>query len=166
MGHEIGYHYETLSDAAGDHTCAMRWFGKNLKNMRKYSRIDTIAMHGRPFNPHNNLDLWRNPPARSRLINHFKLLGETYLDIDYRDIAYISDTGRNWDQKQANKRDFVDTNIPVSLKNGIELLQELKIKRWPKVVFQIHPERWSENTTGYFFQYFSDVCINLVKKML
>jgi len=166
LGHEIGYHYETLSDARGDHADAAERFRQNLKGMRSLSRIDTIAMHGRPFSPHNNLDLWRSPQSRSQLIANYDILGEIYLDIDYRDIAYICDTGRNWDQKRSNKRDLVNTNVRASLKNGVDLIHALKNKRWQKIVFQVHPERWSENETEYFIQYLNDTCVNLVKKLL
>ena len=166
LGHEIGYHYETLSDAMGDHASALKRFRQNLEMLRLYSRIDTISMHGRPFSSHNNLDLWRDPETRSQLIAECRILGEIYLDIDYHDIAYICDTGRNWDHKRSNKRDFVNTNVHASLKNGMDLLQALKNKRWQKIIFQIHPERWSENDSEYFIQYLNDTCVNLVKKML
>lgn len=166
LGHEIGYHYETLSDAGGDHAIAADLFRRNLKTMRLHSRIDTIAMHGRPFSPHNNLDLWRHPKTRTQLNQAHNILGEIYLDIDYHDIAYICDTGRNWDQQRSNRRDVVDSGVPASMKNGMALFQALKNKRWQKIVFQIHPERWSESASEYFIQYVNDTCTNLVKKML
>ena len=166
LGHEIGYHYETLSDAMGVQEAALRLFEKKLKRLRLHSRIDTIAMHGRPLSPFNNLDLWRDPQDHSKLQSNYNIMGEIYLAIDYKDIAYISDTGRNWDQKQSNKRDIVDTAVPVSLKSGMDLLQALKDKRWSKIIFQIHPERWSETVAEHFFQYMNDACINLIKKMI
>lgn len=166
LGHEIGYHYETLSDSDGDHEIALRKFELNLNRMRLLSRIETISMHGRPLSPYNNLDLWRNERAISKLHHKFSILGEIYLDINYKDIAYISDTGRNWEQIKSNKRDVVNTNVTVSLKSGTNLLEALKSKRWSKIVLQIHPERWSENCFQYFYQLINDNCINLVKKML
>jgi hypothetical protein len=166
LGHEIGYHYETLSDTRGDHAAAAEGFRNNLKRLRLCAPINTIAMHGRPFSPYNNLDLWRSRKSRSQLIDHHDILGEIYLDIDYRDVAYICDTGRNWDQKRSNRRDLVNTNVNASLKNGVALLRAINNKRWQKIVFQVHPERWSENEIEYFLQYLNDSCINLVKKWL
>jgi len=166
MGHEIGYHYETLSDTRGDHAAAAERFENNLKMLRLHARIDTIAMHGRPFSSHNNLDLWRNPKSRAQLNVNCDLLGEIYLDVDYSDVAYICDTGRNWDQKRSNRRDVVNSEVPASLRNGMALLRALKNRRWKKIVFQIHPERWSENEAEYFIQYLNDSCVNLVKKLL
>ena len=166
LGHEIGYHYETLSDTRGDHIAAMKQFIRHLNRIRKYSPVDTVSMHGRPLSSQNNLDLWRNPEIRSMLANKCKLIGEVYLDIDYHDIAYICDTGRNWDTQRSNKRDNVESEIPVRIKNGMELLNALSDKRWEKIFFQIHPERWSENTVEYIVQYIADSGVNLIKKMV
>lgn len=166
LGHEIGYHYETLSDAKGNHASGLKQFQHNLNLLRRYSRIETICMHGRPLSPYNNLDLWRQPERHSLLATDYRILGEIYLDIDYHDIAYICDTGRNWDHKRSNRRDVVDTGVAASMNNGMELLHALNDKRWEKIVFQIHPERWSENVPEYFIQYVNDTCVNLVKKIL
>lgn len=165
-GHETGYHYETLSDAKGDQEAALIFFGHHLQRLRKHSRIDTISMHGRPLSPHNNLDLWRPHQMRSRLKSEYGILGEVYLDIDYSDIAYISDTGRNWEPLRANRRDRVASKIQVDLKKGRELLMALKKKRWRKIVFQIHPERWAESGVENFAQFVKDAGINLIKRML
>ena len=166
LGHEIGYHYETLSDANGNRSTALEQFEYHLKRLRKHCRIDTISMHGRPLSPYNNLDLWRSLKKRSQLKKVYGISGEIYLDIDYREIAYLSDTGRNWDQTRSNKRDKVRSDIPVELKNGRELLGALRRKRWEKIVFQIHPERWAESRAEHFFQFAKDTGVNLIKKLL
>jgi hypothetical protein len=166
LGHEIGYHYETLSDVGGDVEAAVKRFQHYLGILRLNAPVKTISMHGRPLSRYNNLDLWRNPEIRSGLFAKFGLLGEVYLDIDYEDIAYISDTGRNWKQSQSNKRDVVESSINVSLENGFELLTMLKQKRWQKIVFQIHPERWSENGVEHCVQLMKDKCANLAKRLL
>ena len=166
LGHEIGYHYETLSDANGDQPSALRRFENHLRQLRKHCRIDTISMHGRPLSPHNNLDLWRSQQARSRLRNIYGISGEVYLDIDYREIAYLSDTGRNWDSGRANKRDKVRSDIHVQLDNGRQLLAALRQKRWDKIVFQIHPERWAESRAEHFVQFVKDTGVNWVKRLL
>ncbi len=166
LGHEIGYHYETLSDANGDHSTALKQFEYHLSRMRKHSRINTISMHGRPLSSHNNLDLWRCPKVRSKLKKMYDISGEIYLDIDYRDIAYLSDTGRNWDQIRSNKRDRVKSDIQIRLKNGRELLTALQNKRWNKIVFQIHPERWAQTRAEHFVQFVKDTGINLIKSLL
>src|SRR5690606_27946736 len=113
-GHEIGYHYENLSDTNGDIKRALEDFEKNLLRFREITPITTISMHGRPLKPYDNRDLWRDPSRHALLKEQFGILGEIYLDIDYSDIAYISDTGRNWTADVANVRDKVHSNLNVS----------------------------------------------------
>ncbi len=166
LGHEIGYHYETLSDANGDRSLALWQFGCHLQRLRRHCRIDTISMHGRPLSPHNNLDLWRSRHARSRLKEVYGISGEVYLDIDYREIAYLSDTGRNWDSARFNRRDRVQSDVQVDIANGRQLLGALQHKRWDKIVFQIHPERWAESRMEHFVQFAKDTGVNAVKRLL
>jgi hypothetical protein len=94
------------------------------------------------------------------------LLGEVYLDIDYCDIAYISDTGRNWNPTKKNRRDVVDSQISLSFSNGQNLLNYLGHHPHPKLVFLTHPERWSENSTEYGIQYIKDKITNLIKDLV
>ena len=39
LGHEIGYHYESLSDANGDMSMALKYFEKSLNKFNKYTTI-------------------------------------------------------------------------------------------------------------------------------
>ena len=48
MGHEIGYHYETMDTANGDIDKAWDLFRLNLDMLRKLSEVNTICMHGSP----------------------------------------------------------------------------------------------------------------------
>lgn len=165
LGHEIGYHYESLSDQQGNREEAIRDFRQNLERLRSIVPVTTIAMHGAPLSRFDNRDLW-NIPARNRfLIEKFGIKGEVYLDIDYSDIAYISDTGRNWKSAKANLRDHVDSSIKVDLENRKALVEYLK-KPHGKLIFQIHPERWSDSFTGYTVQFLTDMLINQVKRIL
>ena len=166
MGHEIGYHYESLSDTNGDMERALDNFKYNLEKLRGIVDIKTVAMHGSPFKPFDNRDLWRNEQNKKLLHEKFKILGEVYLDIDYKDIAYVNDTGRNWSQDKSNKRDRVDSDSCIYIKDGNELYRSFKNMIWSKVVFQIHPERWANNIPEYWVQYTKDQCINILKKYL
>jgi hypothetical protein len=60
LGHEIGYHYESLSDAKGNLSLALKQFEKNLAEFQKITAIQTISMHGRPFSPYDDRDIWRD----------------------------------------------------------------------------------------------------------
>jgi len=166
MGHEIAYHYESLSDTRGDMDEAIKDFQNNLAKLRKIAPISTICSHGRPFSPHDNKDIWKDERNHHKLIHHYHILGEIYLDIDYSDIAYINDTGRNWRLKKANRRDHVDTNVSLDFPDGRSLSAYLNERPHRKMVFQIHPERWSEQNFEYIVQYSKDKAINALKALV
>ena len=50
-GHEIGYHYETLSTTKGDFNAAIELFQRELAAMRTLCEVNTICMHGKPCHP-------------------------------------------------------------------------------------------------------------------
>ncbi len=166
LGHEIGYHYESLSDVRGNMEKAIEDFGKNLARLRTVVPVSTIAMHGRPLSAYDNRKIWEPAEQHSKLVSHYNLLGEVYLDIDYCDIAYISDTGRNWNPTKKNRRDVVDSQISLSFSNGQNLLNYLGHHPHPKLVFLTHPERWSENSIEYGIQYIKDKITNLIKDLV
>jgi len=165
LGHEIGYHYETLSDTDGDADQAFELFKSNLQKFKAICPIKTCSMHGRPFKPYDNRDIWKHKDYHAKLKADLGLLGEVYLDIDYSGIAYINDTGRNWTSGKSNVRDKVDSKIAADFESGEDLLNYLKNPH-PKMVFQIHPERWSDDFLTWQIQSKKDVAINTIKKVL
>jgi hypothetical protein len=163
LGHEIGYHYESLSDTNGDIQLALENFRVNLRKLRKIVQIRTIAMHGRPFKKFDNRDLWRTQNNHVLLFKQFGILGEVYLDINYSDIAYLSDTGRNWENNRSNIRDKVASSVNLNVRSGYELLQCLQQQYPQRIIFQIHPERWTDNLLFWIFQLFLDTTSNSIK---
>jgi len=163
MGHEIGYHYECLSDHRGDIGKAIEDFNWNLRRLRKLAPIKTVAMHGTPFSDIDNRDLWSGNQQRKDLKDRFNILGEVYLDIDYSDILYINDTGRNWISDRANRRDKVSSKQTKNFRNGSSLLTYLKNNPHPKMVFQIHPERWSDSGLEWIIRSLYDQTANFIK---
>lgn len=163
LGHEIGYHYESLSDTDGDIDEAVKDFEKNLKMLRKIVPIKTCSMHGRPLKPYDNRDIWKVEKNHNYLTKNLEILGEIYLDIDYTDIAYINDTGRNWTSGKSNRRDKVNSEIIADFSSKNELLDYLNNKPHHKIVFQVHPERWSDNKTEWLTQNAKDKMINTAK---
>ena len=166
LGHEIGYHYESLSDASGDMEKALEDSEKNLTRLRAVVPVSTIAMHGRPLSAYDNRKIWEPAEQHSKLVDYYNVRGEVYLDIDYSDIAYISDTGRNWSPTKKNRRDVVDSQIALSFSNGQNLLNYLDHHPHPKLVFLVHPERWSDNRIEYGIQYLKDQVINFIKALV
>lgn len=166
LGHEIGYHYESLSDTNGDIEKAVKDFEKNLAMLRKTVPIKTCAMHGQPLKPFDNRDIWRVKENYDYLKNELGILGEVYWDIDYTDIAYINDTGRNWTSGEDNLKDKVVSGINGGFSSGEELLKYLLNKPHDKICFQVHPERWCNKYFQWLVQLFKDFCINIIKRLL
>jgi hypothetical protein len=165
MGHEIGYHYESLGDCNGDYELAYHDFVYNLNRLRSIVDITTISMHSQPLSRHDNRDLWRNKKYHKKLINELNILGEVYLDIDYSDISYITDAGRNWVVGENNLRDYVESNLSQSFHTSMDLLKYLATTD-DKLIFSTHPERWPSSYRDYVISNFRDYIFNLGKKGL
>ena len=161
MGHEIGYHYECLSDSNGDFNRAYEIFENQLSQFRAIAEISTISMHGSPLKPYDNRDMWKSERGKQKL-KELNIMGEVYLDIDYSDIAYVNDTGRNWSSGKSNRRDKVFSNINADFDNSAELFEYFKSPD-KKLIFQVHPERWSNSLFEWTTQLGRDQLINLAK---
>lgn len=166
LGHEIGFHYESLCDSKGDKEKAYILFEQGLKRLRDITFVKTISMHGRPLSPYDSRDLWSDDSIRKQRFKQLGLIGEVYLDIDYADIAYINDTGRNWLSSSSNLRDKVSSQIKTDFLNKQELLNYLSSGIQSKIVFQIHPERWSGSLLEWFLQLSKDTAVNLIKLII
>jgi len=92
MGHEVGYHYETMETCRGDVVKAYEEFCRNLGNFRKIASIDTVCMHGSPLSKWDNRDLWETYDYRD-----YGIIAEPYFDVDFNEVLYLTDTGRRWD---------------------------------------------------------------------
>jgi len=165
MGHEIGFHYESLSKCGGNIEKALFSFNEDLTKLRSIFPVTTIAMHGNPLSKFNELDLWENSKNINFLHEKLKIIGEVSLDVDYANIAYITDTGRNWQSQKNNKFDKVDSEIICNFTTSSGLIECFKEKTFPKLVFSTHPERWTNNFTEYIIQYCKDQVINFAKKI-
>ena len=164
MGHEIGYHYESLSDSNGDIEAALADFERELEKIRKVAEIRTIAMHGSALKGIDNRDLWRDAGRHQLLADRFDLLGEVYLDIDYTDICYLSDTGRRWYTDKNNIRDRVSSTVDADFDSRDDLVEYLSGAPHPKFVFQTHPERYSPTTADYLIDWSRDQAANYAKR--
>ena len=62
MGHEIGYHYDDLTECRGDYEKAIMRFQKNLEYLRQFGPVTTATMEGAPLSGYDNRDLWAVRP--------------------------------------------------------------------------------------------------------
>ena len=161
LGHEIGYHYESLSDMHGNLELAIEDFKNNLQKFRKLVPVKTICMHGSPLSKWDNRDIWRKYDYKD-----FDLIGEPYLSIDYKNIIYCSDTGRNWDSHRFNLRDKVNYNLEIRIDSTIDLINLLKSKVYKTFFIQCHPERWTDHILSYLLSFFSDKLANAGKNIV
>ena len=143
LGHEIGYHYETMDsvvsgsglripgvkvkcrkfagespdESLSNHVnAAYEEFVKNLEKFRKIAEIKTISMHGSPMSPFDNRAIWQKYDYKT-----LGILAEPYFDLDFNQIYYITDTGRRWDGHLFNVRDKATKENPVTNKEFLKL---------------------------------------------
>ncbi len=161
LGHETGYHYEDLSEARGNYERAIELFKKHLEKLRTITEVKTITMHGRPLLPWDNRDLWEKYNYKD-----FGILAEAYLDIDYSQIYYFTDTGRTWGQTKANLRDTVKSCLQVDIGRTENLIKFLRENKESKVALVMHPERWEDNIVKWVIQLIKDRSCNLIKCVL
>lgn len=160
MGHEIGYHYETLSSCRGAYCQALDLFELDLKKFDIYGGVRSIAMHGRPLSKWDNRDLWKEYDY-----SDYGVTSEAYLDIDWEQYLYFTDTGRSWNS-QSNIRDKVSTTCQSSnIKITPQLIQKI-LKDKPNLVISTHPERWTSEMLGWTQVFVSDSALNMIKKVI
>lgn len=140
LGHEIGYHYETLSKCRGDQKCAVAAFTHELALLREIADVSTTSAHGSPLSPWDNRTLWNSLDAHA-----LGLTGDAYFAIDYSKLAYFTDTGRKWNASKTNLRDRPPGAATGSreVERTDDLIKFLASRTATRVCIQTHPERWS-----------------------
>ena len=163
MQNEIGYHYEDYSDSKGVITKALKSFEENLLKIRNISQVDTITMHGSPLSEFDNRDMWLSHDFKS-----FKLIGEGYLSIDYKDIYYFTDTGRTWGVTNSNIRDKVNNSklVKEKINSTKDLKKFIYNNKNESFVLVFHPERWASTLPDFVIQFIFDKATSTVKKFL
>lgn len=161
LGHEVGYHYETLAQAKGNMTEAIALFSQELARLREHAPITSASMHGSPLHPFDNRDIWQHTTP-----TQFQLVGEVYLDIDYTKITYLSDTGRTWHPTRYNVRDHTRVPSPYQLETTDDLIHLIQTQEIQHVCLLTHPERWQENRLAWRVQQGRDTVTNLVKSVI
>lgn len=162
LGHEIGYHYETLAKTKGHYKNAYELFKIELSDFRAIAQVDTACMHGRPLSRWDNRDLWKKYS-----FEELGIIGEPYLSIDYKNIIYLTDTGRSWNGGKYNLRDKVSAE-----NNGNRLfvqtddISDYLPKNEKLIVLQTHPERWAYSNMNYALSFSSDKVVNIIKYSL
>jgi hypothetical protein len=131
----LTYHASRINDNVLD--AAYDSFCKNLEIFRKHFYIKTICMHGSPRSRYDNKLIWTKYDYRN-----LGILGEPYLDIDFNEVAYFTDTGRRWNADKSSIRDKVYSLYKFNFKKTPQIINNVDILP-EKIMFNIHPQRWN-----------------------
>ena len=160
MGHEIGYHYETMDTCKGDVDKAYDEFCRNLETLRKLVPVSSICMHGSPRSRWDNKDIWKKYDYKA-----LGLIGEPYFDTDFSKVAYLTDTGRCWNGSSVSVRDKVESAYSFNFKTTNDIITH--IHQLPdQVMFTFHPQRWTNNPLEWTQEFILQNLKNQVKKII
>lgn len=167
LGHEIGYHYEDLSLCDGDTEKAWAHFKTWLDYFRRYYAVETICMHGAPTSKWDGKELWKKYDYRE-----LGVIGEPYLDTDFEDVFYLTDTGRCWDGYKVSVRDKIPQYQDEWTRKGLtwhttpELIRAVEEGRLPNhVMMTTHPQRWTNDTKAWLCELVAQNMKNCIKKL-
>jgi hypothetical protein len=141
---------------------SIQLFEKHLIELREIAPIKTICMHGSPLSKHDNRLLWKHYNYKDYGI-HF----EPYFDLDYNEVFYITDTGRQWNNENISVRDKVNSGFDIPVKNTNHLIQLINSNQLPdKIMINTHPHRWFNPGFGWAKEIIMQNIKNIVKYYL
>jgi hypothetical protein len=195
LGHEIGFHYETIDLAAKllnknsefriqnsllqeaeIAKKAIKLFEEQLQTLRKFFPVQTICMHGSPLSKYDNKLLWKYYNYKD-----FGIVGEPYFDVDFSKVLYITDTGRRWNGENVSIRDKVSTGNRVvtplgdggarrqvqSFKSTSDIIKAAEKEELPdQIMFTFHPQRWTDKPFPWVKELLLQNTKNVVKYFL
>ena len=170
QGHAIGYHYESLAVCRGDKEAAYADFCRHLEELRQLAPVRSISMHGSPRSRHDNRDLWKHHDYHTLGIDH-----ETYLDTDFDQTLYLTDTGRRWDGWRYSVRDTIPSHQQQWLREGLcfqrtdDIIRALHDKSHPihrrRLLLNIHPQRWMPFGAAWCWEWLWQTLKNPIKRL-
>ena len=149
MGHEIGFHYETMDSQKGNVEKAYREFCQQLEIFRDVVPVTTISMHGSPLSPYDNREIWKHYDYRQ-----LGIVGEPYFDLDFNRVLYLTDTGRRWDGHRFNVRDKATKDNPLTnpdfrklrFRHTSDICNAIEANEFPaRALLNVHPQRWNDS---------------------
>lgn len=167
LGHDIGYHYESLTTCHGNMEAAYEDFCRNLERLRSLVPVNTICMHGSPTSQWDSRDIWKH-------YDYHKLGIETesYLDTDFSKVYYLTDTGRRWDGYKVSVRDKIPEYQERWERRGWvyhssdDIIKAIRERSFPEhVLVNTHPQRWTDNMVQWLKELTLQSAKNLVKRV-
>ncbi len=168
LGHEIGYHYESLTTCNGDVDKAYEDFCANLERLRALVPVRSICMHGSPRSPFDSKDIWKKYDYTALGIEN-----EPYLDTDFSKVFYLTDTGRRWDGYKVSVRDKIPQYQDQWVAQGLtfhftdDIIKGLhKGIISKRLMITVHPQRWNPMGPAWCKELLMQNAKNLVKRAL
>ena len=168
LGHEIGYHYESLTTCDGDVDAAYRDFCQNLERLRAIVPVKSICMHGSPKSKWDSKNIWEKYDYRQLGIEF-----EPYFDVDFSKTFYLTDTGRRWDGFNVSVRDKIPVYQDEWVKRGLtyhstdDIICAIKDGLLPRnLMFTTHPQRWTDDTFAWLKELVVQNIKNCVKRLM
>jgi len=168
MGHEIGFHYESLVTCDGDVDAAYDDFCRNLEKLRSLAPVRTICMHGSPSSRFDNRDIWKKYDYHS-----LGICLEPYLDTDWSNCFYLTDTGRRWDGYKVSVRDKVPHWQDVWTSQGLvfhgtrDIIAAAECGALPsELMLTTHPQRWTRTPVPWLRELICQNAKNAAKRVL
>ena len=121
-------------------------------------------MHGSPLSKYDNRMLWDKYDYKE-----LGIVAEPYFDVDWNEFAYLTDTGRRWNGGDVSVRDKVESKKYGEISRQFKTTQDIidnVDKLPPKIMFTIHPERWTNNPVLWTKQLVMQNVKNVVKRIL
>ena len=167
LGHEVGYHYETMDTSKGNIAKAWNEFKHHLDKLRELVDVKTICMHGSPRSKFDNKAIWKKYDYRT-----LDIIGEPYYDVNFDKVFYLTDTGRRWDGWKTSVRDKVSQQEKW-VKQGLvfhstnDIIKAVEENSFPdQVMFTVHPQRWHDKRIPWFKELVMQNIKNQIKKIL
>jgi hypothetical protein len=168
LGHEVGYHYESLTTCDGNVDKAYADFCKNLEALRKLVPVRSICMHGSPRSPYDSKDIWKKYDYKDLGIEN-----EPYLDTDFSKVFYLTDTGRRWDGYKVSVRDKIPQYQDEWTARGLtfhttdDIIDGLRRGVIPKdLMVTVHPQRWNPFGVAWCKELMLQNAKNIVKRII
>lgn len=168
IGHEIGYHYESLTTCNGNIDAAYQDFCKNLEALRKLTSVNSICMHGSPRSRYDSKDIWKKYDYHALGIE-----SEPYLDTDFSKVFYLTDTGRRWDGYKVSVRDKIPQYQDEWTARGLtfhttdDVIDGLRRSVIPKdLMVTVHPQRWNPFGVAWCKEMVLQNMKNVIKRAL
>lgn len=168
LGHEIGYHYESLTTCNGNVDKAYEDFCRNLEALRRLVPVKSICMHGSPRSPYDSKDIWKEYDYHTLGIEN-----EPYLDTDFSKTFYLTDTGRRWDGYKVSVRDKIPHYQDEWIARGLtfhstdDVIEGLRTVRIPKnLMITVHPQRWNPFGPAWCREFVLQNAKNIIKQAI